>query len=668
MSYSLQECIQIAQKEYPDMYPYAYVEKDGKYIFNLIRKGASVDHAIADFHLVNSETGAITGSISTMELLGNKEFREKWKNATVIKNEESEVKHSGFFMQSGIGWAIHRNADQELTHHGIKGQSWGVRNGPPYPLDQKTHNSVVNNQNKSTEKGLIPELVIGASMIWSIDSMINGPITRLVKRIKQNKKTNQSKELNDTLIGDIAEHKEFNKDIMPKEIVGEHSINDDMAAVNPYYAGASVPGTTNNCVLCSFTYDLRRRGYDVTAKPSIEGNYDDVLMHDLYEGAHVDKINGRDWYEIYDKAAKKFPEGSRGVFGAYGVFGGGHAMAWEIHNGKLEIIDAQRNVRSSPEELTNALYSLSGEFIRTDNLKVRPSGISKVSSELKDDWSETVRNKNKEKAIKEIESKQEFSGKKSSKRMTKQEKMRALENIWRKDHLGTYMDAQAEEYMKNWINANMWSMHGHEGNVLIHNNRGAYAMGDNAATWGVHLSGAPNTDISHSGIKGQKWGVRRFQNEDGTLTEAGKERYYKDTSKDGKKTGMNKNGEPVVTSESKTWKAKEAETLSDEELNRRNSRLQREKQYKDLTTPQWKKDAKQIFTDSLKKILVFPVVGIIAAFARIKFKDKIDPFLEKVSSKATSTIKEGKDVISRLLDPKAPHQISMDEYMRNNKG
>lgn len=31
--------------------------------------------------------------------------------------------------------------------------------------------------------------------------------------------------------------------------------------------------------------------------------------------------------------------------------------------------------------------------------------------------------------------------------------------------------------------------------------------------------------LCHSGIKGQKWGVRRFQNEDGTLTEEGKQRY-----------------------------------------------------------------------------------------------------------------------------------------------
>ena len=31
-----------------------------------------------------------------------------------------------------------------------------------------------------------------------------------------------------------------------------------------------------------------------------------------------------------------------------------------------------------------------------------------------------------------------------------------------------------------------------------------------------------NLYLCHHGIKGQKWGIRRFQNEDGTLTEAGK--------------------------------------------------------------------------------------------------------------------------------------------------
>lgn len=33
-------------------------------------------------------------------------------------------------------------------------------------------------------------------------------------------------------------------------------------------------------------------------------------------------------------------------------------------------------------------------------------------------------------------------------------------------------------------------------------------------------------ELTHHGIKGMKWGVRRYQNTDGTLTPKGKERYY----------------------------------------------------------------------------------------------------------------------------------------------
>ena len=29
------------------------------------------------------------------------------------------------------------NCTDEIFHYGVKGQKWGVRNGPPYPLDKK---------------------------------------------------------------------------------------------------------------------------------------------------------------------------------------------------------------------------------------------------------------------------------------------------------------------------------------------------------------------------------------------------------------------------------------------------------------------------------------------------------------------------------------------------
>lgn len=45
-------------------------------------------------------------------------------------------------------------------------------------------------------------------------------------------------------------------------------------------------------------------------------------------------------------------------------------------------------------------------------------------------------------------------------------------------------------------------------------------------TWVVNTT----DQLYHHGIKGQRWGIRRFQNKDGTLTSAGKKRYDSDAS------------------------------------------------------------------------------------------------------------------------------------------
>ena len=51
-------------------------------------------------------------------------------------------------------------------------------------------------------------------------------------------------------------------------------------------------------------------------------------------------------------------------------------------------------------------------------------------------------------------------------------------------------------------------------------------------------------ELTHHGIKGQKWGVRRFQNKDGSLTTAGKERYYVDNDSG---TAITKNSDGSYT-------------------------------------------------------------------------------------------------------------------------
>ena len=42
--------------------------------------------------------------------------------------------------------------------------------------------------------------------------------------------------------------------------------------------------------------------------------------------------------------------------------------------------------------------------------------------------------------------------------------------------------------------------------------------------------------LAHHGILGQKWGIRRYQNADGSLTEAGKKRYGSDGERSAKQT------------------------------------------------------------------------------------------------------------------------------------
>ena len=43
------------------------------------------------------------------------------------------------------------------------------------------------------------------------------------------------------------------------------------------------------------------------------------------------------------------------------------------------------------------------------------------------------------------------------------------------------------------------------------------------------------SELAHHGIKGMKWGVRRYQNADGSLTPAGKKRQAKQEKKEAKK-------------------------------------------------------------------------------------------------------------------------------------
>lgn len=132
--------------------------------------------------------------------------------------------------------------------------------------------------------------------------------------------------------------------------------------------------------------------------------------------------------------------------------------------------------------------------------------------------------------------------------------------------------------------------------------------------------------LVHHGIKGQKWGVRRYQNKDGTLTDAGKERYgaednsNKMSEKNYKSTMDILNAAKTISNESANLAApkkgskivnkKNYKNMSDEELRKKVNRLQLERQYGDLTG-----DNKYVMTGREKVRETLQTVGSLITIA-----------------------------------------------------
>ena len=52
--------------------------------------------------------------------------------------------------------------------------------------------------------------------------------------------------------------------------------------------------------------------------------------------------------------------------------------------------------------------------------------------------------------------------------------------------------------------------------------------------------------ICHHGIEGQKWGIRRYQNNDGTYTSAGKERKYEHVEQNKASSGLTRREKRIL--------------------------------------------------------------------------------------------------------------------------
>lgn len=289
-----------------------------------------------------------------------------------------------------------------IDHHGVKGMKWGVRNDDE-PVGE---NSSKEAQNGSKKFHLTPKqkkaMIAGAAVAGTLLVAYGG--YRLSQGGQLNAASLRAKEALGKQEGPWKKNAKLADKTLSadqvQELVNKHA--------NPGYGK---PGTKLNCRRATFAYEMRRRGFDVSATRTriddggqnftgvynalnsegrVVGGSKRALRRELARETRRGSTSLRDAYDALEGRGRSAvqpidgshvsgvfrgllgqPDGARGEVSMNWTSGGRHSMAWEIIGGRPHVFDPQTGEHfASARDLRRSIGESIGEasFLRLDDV------------------------------------------------------------------------------------------------------------------------------------------------------------------------------------------------------------------------------------------------------------------------------------------------------------
>lgn len=336
--------------------------------------------------------------------------------------------------------------NEELAHHGIIGQKWGVRRFQNYDgtriksggsasgkgkstaktTTKKTkHEFKDNSESKSMRKDYVKTLLgmYGATAIGGLGNAALFGMGYISPTLMMTTAATAIASVGYTaglIAGDVkdakanAKEKKFAEERAQNPVdkstgfhkkTTEMTPKEDMERVNPAYKNWD-ENTKNNCALCTMSFELRRRGYDVQAKKATDGYDADTLAGDWFTGAkskptsgsmtdadilkqynsgfppYIDRKQQKEMISDTLNQIKSQKDGARGQLTiVWDGTAAGHSVAYANEGGQPAIYDTQANESYIGDKAVTRYLEKTSQVnvTRLDNCKINKKYIKEVA-------------------------------------------------------------------------------------------------------------------------------------------------------------------------------------------------------------------------------------------------------------------------------------------------